>query len=128
MVIGWSWYVGRIKQKTQVKYWEFWFPAIIGLGMSSFLFSPIYSVLSYLLPLLALSVIIFKKGVWLSRWKEGFLSYLAIFSLFLLLQFVFRGFSIDGYLGIKTFSTFVVGLFLIIFLIANWDKGKLIMD
>jgi len=127
LILGWSWYAGIIKQRSQVRYWEFIVPVVVGLGMSSFLFSPIYNVLVYILPFLVLSAILFKKGVWLLRWKESIFSYLAIFLFYSILQVALRRFNLESFIDSKTFTTFVVGLFLIIFLVANKDRGRLVI-
>jgi len=68
----------------------FWLPFFVGFGMASPLFFSFYFVLPYFLVVALFSWLLIQKSQWIYRYKEGFLSFLGIYGVYLIAVVVMR--------------------------------------
>lgn len=122
-------YLAKYRQNKDFPVWGFWIPLIFGLGMASYLFFSLWSVLPYLIGTLMLTYLMTIRRKWIFRWKEGFGSILAVFLVygvvtFLIIRNVMQ-YAITTGLFTRLIITFIVTLIFWGYFAREAGKGKI---
>ncbi len=125
----WTVYFSFFSLKRRWPTWFFLWPIFFAFFLANFLFYSYWLFLPYLISALAFFWILKKKSWWLSRYKEGFLTYFIIFSIYCFLVLILRIWIFNYFLTfnflIRFGITFFIGLFFWLFFVISGQKNKI---
>jgi len=125
----WSLYIREEKDKIRMPIVSLWIPSALGMGMASFLFYSNWVLLPYLITNILFTALISKRSKWIFRWKEGFMSFLFIFIVFVLavvgVRLYVTGYILTIDFGIRFLTTFIAGCFVWTYFVAKSKRNKI---